>query len=84
MREHAQGYKTAFSVPSARAQNFSYLGLSSDEGMAIPMLKPMAQHQKLALIFSARKMPVFRRSTSLGYMVDVSADVNHVLFVLAT
>ena len=53
--------------------------------MAIPMLKSTAQHQELALIFSTRKMLVFRYSTSLGHMVDVNADVNHMLyFVLAT
>ena len=92
MQEHASGYKTVFPVPRARGleifQNNSHdsnLGRSSDECMAIPMLKFTAQRQKLALIFRTRKMLVFRRSTSLGHMVDVNADVNHMLyFVLAT
>ena len=63
----------------------SNLGKSSDDCIAISMLTPTAQRQKLALIFSTRKMLVFRRSTSLGHMVDVTADVNHMrYFVLAT
>ena len=89
---HAPGYKTAFSVPRAGGleifQNNSHdsnLGQSSDECMAKPMLKLTTQRQKLALIFCTRKMFVFRRSTSLGHMVGVNADVNHFLyFVLAT
>ena len=91
-REHVPGYKTAFPLPRARGleifQNNSYdsnFGRSSDECMTIPMLKPTAQRQKFSLIFGTRKMLVFRRSTSLGDMVDVNADVNHMLYiVLAT
>ena len=66
-REHAPGYKNAFSVPRARGLEFfqnnshkSNLGRSSDECMAIAMFKPAAQRQKLALymIFSTRKLLV--------------------------
>ena len=86
-REHAPGYKTAFPVPRAHGLDFfqnnshdSNLGQSPDECMAIPMLKPTVQRHKMALIFKSRKMLVFRRSTSLGHVVDVNADVYHVLF----
>ena len=64
-REHAPGYKNAFPVPRARGleifQNNSHksnLGRSSDECMAIAMFKPAAERQKLALIFSTRKLLV--------------------------
>ena len=57
----------------------SNLGRSSDECMAITVLKHPAEGRKLALIFSTRTTLVFRRSTSLGHMVDVEADVNHML-----
>ena len=86
-----QGTKLHFPCPAQVGSKFfktihdSNLGRSSDECMAITMLKPTAQRQKMALIFKTRKMLVFRRSTSLGHMVDVNADVNHMLyFVLAT
>ena len=86
------GHKTTFSVPRARVLEIfqnnlldSNLGRSSDECMAICMLKPMAQCQILALISRTRNMLIFRRSTLLGHMIDVNADVNHILyFVLAT
>ena len=91
-RKHAPGYKTVFPVPRAlwleifqNNLHDSNLGRSSDERMAIPMLISTAQRQKLALTFSTRKLLVFRRSKSLGHMVDINADVNHMLyFVLAT
>ena len=41
---------------------------------------PTAQRQKSALIFSTRKLLVFRRSTSLGHVVDVTADVNNMVY----
>ena len=45
----------------------------------------MAQRQKSPLILSTAKLLVFRRSTSLGHVVDVTADANHMLyFVLVT
>ena len=66
-----QGTINAFSVPHARGLeiflNNSYdsnLGRSSDECMAISMYKPTAQRQKLALIFSARKMHPFQVTES--------------------
>ena len=86
-REHAPGYKNAFSVPRLPGLEFflnnshiSNLGRLSDECMAIPMLTPTAQHQKLALIINTRKMLAFRRPTSLGHMIDVTADDNHMLY----
>ena len=69
-REHALGYKMHFPRPARGLENFqnnlhdSNLGRSSHDCMVISMLKPTAQRQKLALIFSTRKM-LFRRSTSL-------------------
>ena len=45
----------------------------------------MAQCQKSPLILSTPKLLVSRRSASLGHVVDVTADANHLLyFVLAT
>ena len=74
----------AFSVPHAWGpeifQNNSNLGGLSNECRAISMLKPTAQCQKLALIFNTQKLLVFRRSTSLGHVVDITADVNHMLY----
>ena len=85
-REHAPGNKYAFPVPCARGldifQNNSHssnLGRSSDELLAITMLTPTAQRQKLALIISTLKLLAYMRSTSLRHVVDVTADANHML-----
>ena len=86
-REHASEYKNAFSVPHAGLKFVETVHSKdiSNQCMAISMLTPTAQRQKLALIFSTRNLLFFRRSKSLGHVVDVTADVNHMLyFVLAT
>ena len=84
-----QGTQLHFPCPARSGSNFfktnHTVQILGDRPMTIPLLKHTAQRQKLALIFSTRKMLAFRRSTSLGHMVDVNADVNHMLyFVLAT
>ena len=54
----------------------SYLGRSSDECIEISVLTP---------ILSSQEMLVFRHTTSLGHINDVTVDDNHMLyFVLAT
>ena len=80
-------YKSAFSVPHAYGleifQNNSLssnLGRWSDECMAILMLTPTDELQKLALICGTRKLLIFRRSTSVGHVVDVTADVKQMIF----
>ena len=79
-----QGTKMHFPCISRAASKFN-LGRSSNESMAISMLTPTAQRQKLALIFSNGKLLVFKRSTSLCHVVSVTADFNHMFyFVLST
>ena len=90
MGKHAPGYQNEFFVPRERKieifQNnahFPNLGRSFDEChmMAISMLKPTAQCQKLLLIFRERKLYFLGRSTSLGQVVDVTAETNICLIV---
>ena len=89
MRGNApQGTKLHFPCP-ARAcskvfQNNSHdsnLGRSSDECMTIPMLKPTAQRQKLALISRTRKMLVFMRSRHLVTW-STSMQMSTIFFIL--
>ena len=92
MQKHASGFKNAFSVPRACIleifQNHTHianLGRLSEECTAVSVLMPIAQSQKLPLIFGTHKMIIFRCSTLLGHVVNVNADVNHMLyFVLET
>ena len=90
-RKTPQGKKCIFRAQRARFENFpnnshySNFGRASDECMAMSMFTPTAKRQKLAFIFSIRKILVLRSSASLDHMVDVTADANHMpYFVLAT
>ena len=74
-----QGTKMYFPCISRADSKFN-LGRSSDESMAISMLTPTAQRQRLALIFSNGKLLVFKRSTSLCHVVNVTADFNFMLY----
>ena len=79
-----------FPCPTCTGSNFyknnshnSNLGRSSDYGNI--NVDTHGSTPEIGIDFQYQKNACFRRSTSFGHMVDVTADVDHMLyFVLAT